>query len=275
MTIHIVSKPNGRDSKPQTIPISASKVCDDTGFCIVVYGCHKKPIFEKVNISECPKNLTLLRNKCSCCSDCSEKRNLEVCSLIENGFKSKDVSSLNGSFKSKKQKPLDSEKKYTHVTENEYTEQTEALKTKPKLILNEARLPNLPSNMKKRLKIAEDESIFQCTDEEKIKNLTENLSKEDVAAILKELHSRLLQNQRHLPGVRKWIKYILAAHLLHLNTNKDLADILHSIEQLTDARRTSETLSKMSTLKGLLRIYQTKAISQELNFPSDVEDMET
>ncbi|KFM69197.1 hypothetical protein X975_06984, partial [Stegodyphus mimosarum] len=101
-------------------------------------------------------------------------------------------------------------------------------------------------------------SIFQYTDEEKIKNLTENLSVENVAAILKELHSRLLQNQRHLPGVRKWIKNILAVHLLHLNTNKDLADILHSIKQLTDERRTSETISKMCTLRGLLRIYQTK-----------------
>ncbi|KFM81276.1 WD repeat-containing protein 43, partial [Stegodyphus mimosarum] len=155
MTIHIVSKPNGRDSKPQTIPIIASKVCDDTGFCIVAYGCHKNPIFEKVNISECPKNLTLVRNKCLCCTDCSEKRNLEVCSSIENGFKSKDVSPLNGSFKSKKQKLLDFEQKYTDVTEDKYAEQTDALKTK--IILNETRLPSLPSNMKKRLKITEDE----------------------------------------------------------------------------------------------------------------------
>ncbi|KAG8193655.1 hypothetical protein JTE90_024018 [Oedothorax gibbosus] len=306
-TLCITSKPTGNTTKSSSIPIIASKFTDNSSSCVVAYGDIENPVFEKVNIEDCPKNLTLSRDKHVVQNNSPEISQVKIYNKLgeyisANGNVS-SLSSLHSSPKRRKQKDPD---------ENFDSSQAEKLTNHNDLSEEHDEMPNMSTSKKKpqrkvlpvkNYKIKKEtilsdptnmanslvqglqtenrallNMVLLCSDDRLIRESVVLLPLECLKSLLTEIHSKLINpEERSIYSSRKWLKEILSNNIEYLRNCQELQNILNQLKDFIDQQRVSDTLTKLSKLKGLLHLQriQLSSINCDSSDSDTQESMET
>ncbi|XP_054717734.1 WD repeat-containing protein 43-like [Uloborus diversus] len=263
-SIHVTSNSDKCSSKLKSIPIS-SKLSKDLETCLIVYGSPSKPIFEKVDLLDCPKDFILLKEKCNVNED-SKARINDTTKLNGNVSPNRTLSPIpsveSTKRNSRKEEPSTSNseivskhlvktlKKIDSSSSDDDSCSMETSGASESNDLLKLLLQGLQTENNAFLNTA-----LQCDDDVKIRNVLSQLPLQSIKIILKHLH-QVLKLQRSDLHARKWLKELLGLHLCHINSCDEMTEILNNIKELIKSKRPTETISKICALRGLLAMYQ-------------------
>ncbi|KAF8777673.1 WD repeat-containing protein 43-like [Argiope bruennichi] len=286
MTLHIESKASVDTSKPSSIPIIASQFSSDSKSCLIAYGNIENPTFEKVEIVDCPKTLTLSRDKRLSSEDdsvlISEVKiynRLGEYISVNGTIPSLNSSLSSSSPKRKKQKDPDiniackekeetlelSDKIHSHnIDISSLSAKKRQRKISNQSIVSES--SNEHTSFSHSTTIDEDllrclqtedksllDVVLKCDENEVIKSSVQRIPVNKLRFILQELHKRLSSQQRRFYS-NKWLEKILSVHLRYIMQSEDLKEIITLIEDYFIQQRTNEKILKLLQLQRLVNL---------------------
>ncbi|XP_054707901.1 WD repeat-containing protein 43-like [Uloborus diversus] len=252
-------------AKPQLMPILAVNISEGINSCLLMYGSFIKPIFEKIDLSDAPRNHFLVRHSSLFTSDNLESSVSKIkktdksgrVKVLAPGHMMTDGASQSISRKRKKEDknisdlPMEERLKALALSKiPESIEETESTVTFDSMV--HLLLQGLQSKDNNMLN-----SVLQSSDEQIIHNTVQRLPLQSIFLLLKELHERLNKQEPRNHACLKWIKGLLAVHLPYLLSCKDIDEYLGPISQLIEARL--QNFPKMSQLHGCLNILLSQA----------------
>ncbi|GBN80450.1 WD repeat-containing protein 43, partial [Araneus ventricosus] len=309
MTLHIESKASAGSSKSSSIPIIASQFSSDSKSCLIAYGNIENPTFERVGILDCPKTLTLSRDKCL-----SSQDNSVSISEVKIYNRLGEYISVNGTLpalkstlsspspKRKKQKDPDintTDKEKEEIVElsdkihspiHKTDSSSPGVKKKQRKISTQSvtsESSNEDTNLPHSINIDEDllrclqtedetllDVVLQCDEGELIKSSVQRIPVHKLKFILQELHKRLSSQQNRFSS-NKWLEKILSVHLRYIMQSEDLKETINLIEDYFNQERTNEKILKLLQLQRLIHLFlQIKEEGYSDSNESD-DEMET